>query len=207
MGTISARARGILGAVLWYFLGLNPALAGAITYDFDTFADNTVLASQYAGLAFTNGTVLRAGIGLNEVSFPPRSGDGVLFDDGGAISIEFATLASSVSGYFTYADGLTLSAYDSGNNLIATATAAYLSNVADGSGDPGSVPNELLGVSSTGDLIARIVISSSSIGGFSLVLDDLTVVTQAQAVPEPGSLPLVMLGMLPLVHLARLRRR
>ncbi|WEF33907.1 hypothetical protein [Pseudoduganella chitinolytica] len=205
MSATNSRVRRIaLGALMW-LVAAHAALATPITYSFDTFADGTSLTGQYAGLGFANGTVLRAGIGLNELSFPPRSGDGVLFDDGGPIVITFATGASAVSGYFTYVDGLTLSAYDSSDNLIAIATAAFLANVADGSGDPGSAPNELLSVMATGDLIARIVISSSP-GGASLALDDLTVDTAAVAVPSPGTLPLVMTGLLALAWRARRRR-
>ncbi|AVR97492.1 PEP-CTERM sorting domain-containing protein [Pseudoduganella armeniaca] len=206
MCTYQTRRRGALLAVCGWLLAAQAALAMPITYNFDTFADGTALTGQYAGLGFAHATVLQAGIGLNEISFPPRSGAGVLYDDGGPIVITFAAGASAVSGYFTYIDGLTLSAYDSSDRLIASATAAWLSNVGDDGGDAGSAPNELLSVTASGDLIARIVISSAAAGG-SLVLDDLTVDTAAVAVPAPGTLPLVMTGLLALAWRARRRRR
>lgn len=205
MGETYTVVRGAVLALVGWLLAAQAALGTPITYNFDGFADGTALTGQYAGLQFSHGTVLQAGIGLNEVSFPPRSGDGVLFDDGGPIVITFAAGAAAVSGYFTYVDGLTLMAYDSTDRLIASATAAYLSNVADGSGAPGSLPNELLSVTATGDLIARIVISSSAAGG-SLVLDDLTVDTAAVAVPLPGTLPLVLTGLLALAWRSRRRQ-
>ncbi|KQW91584.1 hypothetical protein ASC94_17555 [Massilia sp. Root418] len=170
------------------------ASAATLTYGFDTFGDGTSLSTQYAGLTFSHASVLKAGISLNELAFPPRSGDGVLFDDGGPIEIGLGALAHSVSVYVTYLEGLTLSAYDSNNNLLSSATAAYLVNVADGSGDPGSSPNELLTVSSADGLIARIVVASSA-GGGSLTLDDLTIAGAAAAVPEPGTLPLLLAGL------------
>lgn len=180
------------------------AHAGVITYDFDGIADGTALTGQYAGLHFAHATVLRAGISLNETAFPPHSGTGVVYDDGGAIEITFDTLASSVSGYFTYSEGLTFSAYDSADNLLRSVTATWLANQADGTGDAGSVPNELLAIDFGVDSIARIVIRGAA-DGASLVLDDLTVGTAAVAVPEPATLPLVALGLAAL--LARRRTR
>ncbi|QGZ42388.1 putative secreted protein with PEP-CTERM sorting signal [Pseudoduganella flava] len=200
-------ARLLLAAIAVALAGFGSAGAAIISYDFDTFADSTALTDQYAGLHFTHATVLRAGVSLNEVSFPPRSGEGVVFDDGGGIVITFDTLASTVAGYFTYftdIGGITLSAYDSADNLLAVVTSTHTVNTADGSGDPGSVPNELLSVTAPGDLIARIVVRGMPDGG-SLVLDDLSVTTAAVAVPEPGTLPLV-LGALALALLVRGRR-
>lgn len=174
--------------------GISLALATTITYDFDAFTDGASLTSQYSGISFTNATVLKAGYSLNEFSFPPHSGDGAVFDDGGPMHISFNTLAHSVSGYFTYLDGLTLWAYDRNDNLLATATSAYLTNLADGTGDPGSMPNELLSVSSPGDQIARVVIGAAN-GGSSLVLDDLTTITSTTALPVPGTFALVLTGL------------
>ena len=178
------------------------ASATTLTYGFDAFSDGSSLTTQYAGLTFAHATVLKAGISLNEFSFPPRSGDGVLFDDGGPIEITFAALAHSVSLYATYFDGLTLSAYDSSNQLLSSVTSAFVANLADGSGDPGSSPNELFTLSSADGLIARIVIASSAAGG-SMVLDDLSVSSAAAAVPEPGTLALMLGGL----GAAALRRR
>lgn len=181
------------------------AHAGVITYGFDDLADGTSVTARYAGLHFTQATVLQAGISLNETAFPPRSGPGVVFDDGGAIDIRFDTLASSVYGYFTYLDGLTLSAYDSADNLLLSVTSTWRSNLADGSGDAGSLANELLGIDFGVDSIARLVIRGAADGG-SFVLDDLTVGTAAVAIPEPATLPLVALGLAALLAHGRKRR-
>ncbi len=192
----------LIAAACFNLAALHAACAGPVTYNFDTLEDATALTTQYSGLTFGNATVLLAGWSLNELAFPPASGAGVVFDDGGPIVITFATAVQSVFGRFTYANGLTLAAYDSANNLLTTATSAWHTNVANGFGDVGSTPNELLGVTSNGDLITRVVISSSLFGG-SLTLDDLTIDTAALAIPEPGTLPLVLLGLALALHAAR----
>lgn len=182
-----------LVAVTLFLSSMQGSYAAPVVYDFDTFADGTSLTTQYAGLSFIQAGVLRAGVLLNEIQFPPRSGDGVVFDDGGPINIQFSTPAYSVGGYFTYLNGVTLIAYDSNNVQIGLAAAAFLINLADGSGDPGSSPNEFLEVGSAGGLISRVLILSDPFGG-SFVLDDLTV-DAAVAIPEPST-SLLMLGLL-----------
>lgn len=200
-------AAGRLAAVaLLCLAAAAPAHAGLITYNFDGIDDGTSLTNQYAGLQFTNATVLRAGIGLNEFAFPPFSGDGVVFDDGGAIGITFDAPVQAVTGRFTYGGTLTILAYDSADQLIAAATSQWNSNVADGTGDIGSMTNELLGLTSAGGLISRIVIGTT-LGSGSLVLDDLAVTTAAVDVPEPGTLLLVALGLPALLWSGRPRRR
>lgn len=174
---------------------LGAASAAPVVYDFDSFADATVLSTEYAGLSFTHATVLKAGQSLNESAFPPRSLDGAVFDDGGPIGISFTTPVYSVGGYFTYLNGLEFAAYDSNDVLLGTATASYLTNLADGSGDPGSIPNEFLQLTSAGGLIARVTMTSIA-DGASFVLDDLTVDAGVR-LPEPSSLALIagLLGM------------
>lgn len=189
----------VAGAVLAAATGM--AVAGQIVYNFDTFDDGTALTSQYAGLAFTQATAIKAGQSLNESGFPPRSGDGVAFDAEGPISIAFALPVFSVGAYFTYANGLTIAFYDSSDTLLAQLVSAYVSNAADGSGDSGSSPNEFLQYASAAGAISRVTVTSSS-GGNSFVLDDLTVDTGANAVPAPSTVAL-MTGVL----LLGLRRR
>ena len=164
-----------------------PASAAVIVYDFDGLADSTSLTNQFAGLVFGNTTVIKAGVSLNDVEFPPRSGDGVVFDDGGAISINFAAPVFAVGGYFTYISGLSLRAFDGASNLLGTVTSAFVSNTVS---IVGSSPNELLSFSNASGLIARVVITGDP-AGTSFVLDDLTI-DNGNTVPEPQTLLLAL---------------
>lgn len=168
---------------------VTPASAAVVVYSFDGTADSTSLTNQFAGLSFSNATVIKAGLSLNEVEFPPRSGDGVVFDDGGAIGINFAAPVFAVGAYFTYISGLSLSAFDGASNLLGTVTSAFGANNVS-SGDPGSSPNELLSFANASGLIARVVITGN-VAGASFVLDDLTV-NNGNAVPEPQTLLLAL---------------
>lgn len=166
--------------------------AAVINVDFESFSDLEAITNQVAGMTFSNASVLSSGFSLNEAEFPPRSGFNVVVDDGGELTVDFALPVAAVGGYFTYLTQLTFSAYDSALNLVATDVSDFLSNLAL-SGDAGSSPNEFLGVSAVGG-ISRIVVSGDP-SGFSFVLDDLTVTTaQIANVPEPGTLPLVMIA-------------
>lgn len=166
------------------------ASATVITEGFDAFSDTEALTNQITGMTFTNASVLAAGFSLNESEFPPRSDFNVVFDDGGELTIDFDSPVFEVAGYFTYLTQVTLSAYDSSLNLVASDVSDFLTNLAL-SGDAGSTPNELLGVSSaTG--ISRIVITGDP-SGSSFVMDDLTVTTsQVVTVPEPGTIHLLL---------------
>lgn len=195
MASNNSKVKNWLCAACIFVLGTTQAAAGTITYQFDTFVDGTPLLAQYPGLAFSNATILVAGHSLNEFSFPPRSGNAVLFDDGAPLEITFAAPVLGVSAFFTYLEPLTLSAYDSLGNLLASVNSAFLTNLADGSGSPGSSANELLSVG--GGAIARVVISGNA-GGASFVMDDLALVRAD--VPEPGSLALLAMGLALLWH-------
>lgn len=166
-----------------------PASAAVVVYNFDGLADSTRIISQFSGLTFSNTVALKAGISLNDADFPPKSGDGVVFDDGGAISINFAAPVFSVGGHFTYISGLSLSAFDGASNLLGTVTSDFVANNVS-SGDPGSSPNELLSFADISGLIARVVITGDILGS-SFVLDDLTV-DNGNAVPEPQTLLLAL---------------
>lgn len=120
------------------------ATAGIIVYNFDIFDDGTSLTTHYAGLSFSQSSVLKAGQSLNDSALPPHSADGVVFDDGGPISLIFSTPVYSVGGYFTYTSGLTVAIYDDIGTSLGVLTGPYVSNLADGSGDSGSAPNEFL---------------------------------------------------------------
>jgi hypothetical protein len=165
------------------------AAAAPMVIDFDSLTDSEVVTNQFAGLTFSSAVALTAGISLNEFEFPPRSGSNVVFDDSGPLSIVFATPALRVGGYFTYASALTLEAFDAGHASLGLVSAAFDSNLGL-SGDAGSSTNEFLELSSILG-IASITISGSPLGS-SFVLDDLTIEPVRTAVPEPGSLGLLL---------------
>lgn len=165
--------------------------------DGTTIPDSTSITTQFPGLTFTNTTVISAGISLNEFEFPPHSGTNVAFDDGGPISIAFASPISTFSGYFTYVEPLTLAAFDATNDQVATATSLFSSNDAL-FGDPGSSPNEFLQVSFvTG--ISNVTITGDP-GGSSFVVDDISYTAVA---PEPSYLALIFVGITTIVVIRR----
>jgi hypothetical protein len=167
---------------------------------FEDRSDGESVTNQYPGVLFSNATAVRAGISLNEFSFPPHSGAAVVFDDGGSMSLTFLNPVSEFGAYFTYTTQLTLVAYDSSNNPIATMMSSFSNNTADG-GDPGSAANEFILFTMSG--ISRITITGLPTGG-SFVMDDATFTAAPTAVPEPATLVLMALG---LPAIARWRKR
>jgi hypothetical protein len=151
--------------------------AGLVT--FEGLADGVSVTNQFAslGLAFENATVLSAGLSLNELEFPPRSGGNVVGDDGGRVSISFATPVNDVSAFFTYAEPLSLSFFDSGGAQLGQVTSAFSSNFL----STGNPVNERLGFSSLAG-IRTMTVRGALIGG-SFVMDDLSFVV----IPEPGT--------------------
>jgi PEP-CTERM motif len=194
----------ILAVVCLVALATTPALAAPITIDFDNLAELEAVTSQFAGLTFTNATVLTAGSTLNEFEFPPASGANVVFDDGPGITITFDDAVFSVSGLFTYVAPVTLTALDANHAVLGAVSSAFATNLAL-SGDSGSSPNELLQFASL-TAIASIQILGDPAGG-SFVLDNLSAsdVPPPAPVPEPGTLSLVALGSIGLIQ--SLRRR
>lgn len=178
--------------VLLCLLVAVPSILRADTISFEGLFDSTPVTNQFAalGLLFSNATAITAGITLNEFEFPPRSGDNVVFDDGGSIIISFSPLpVASFGGYFTYLIPVTLTAYDALNNPVNSVSSAFLSNLAL-SGDLRSSPNELLQVSVPGG-ISQVMITGDPAGG-SFTLDDATFAP----IPEPGTLSLLIIGSL-----------
>jgi hypothetical protein len=155
----------------------------SIIIDFEDLTDSTPVTTQYAGLTFSDTTVITAGISLNEFEFPPHSGTNVAFDDGGPISIFSDTPIESFGAYFTYTEALTLTAFDSLGDTVGTATSAFSNNLAclDGppcQGDPGSSPNEFIQIA-LDQTFVHITIQGDP-GGTSFTMDDVTYET----VPE-----------------------
>lgn len=187
-------------ALLWLLGGIPSA--AAVVIDFEGLLDGELVQTQYAalGLTFGNATALTAGVSLNELENPPHSGQNVVFDDGGPMLISFATPVSSIFGYFTYASRLLFAAFDSMNVPVGL-TMSLFSNNQSLSGEPGSLPNELLGISFAGG-ISSIVITGDLSGG-SFTLDDLTFDrVPGRPVSEPTSLALLLA-----LGLVALRRR
>jgi hypothetical protein len=179
----------LLAGLLLVFTQL--AIHADTIINFDDLNDSDVVTTQYAGLTFTNAIILTAGISLNEFEFPPHSGTNVVSDDGGFMTIAFSTPVTSVSGYFTYLEPLTLTAFDSSSSQLRQTFSAFSSNLAL-SGDPGSRPNELLALNfPTG--ISSVIIAGDPAGG-SFVIDDLTYSPLAPAAPEPTSILLFLTG-------------
>lgn len=191
-------------AVIMLFC-LQIAVFGNTVVDFEGFADSTILTNQYSGLSFTNAIILTAGIGLNEYEAPPHSGTNVVSDNNGPMTIDFLTPVTSVGGYFTYYEPLSIQAFDTSlTPLLPVVTSAFSINVGCDPGpvclgDPSSSPNEFLSVTSPGG-ISQITITGDPLGG-SFAMDDLTYTPAA--VPEPNSVYTVLTG---LVAIATVRK-
>ncbi len=178
-----------------------PAHATTIVIDFESLvsdldSSNTLaLTTQIPSLTFSNALVMEAESTLGEDEFPPKSGSLVVMDDGGPMTIEFASPFYTVGGYFTYVSGLTLQAFDMSNVLLGSISGSAGNNMGL-SGDPGSSPNELLSIMSSTPIVKLVI--TGSLDGSSFVLDDLTLddaqPAQNTPVPEPATLTMVLGG-------------
>ncbi len=166
-------------------------VADTTVIDFESFADSAIITNQISGLTFANTIVLTAGVSLNEVSFPPRSGVNVVSDNGGPIGIVFDTPILGFSAYFTYVKPLSLLAFDASNTQIASALSSFSKNTGIG-GDSGSSPNELLQVSFLSGISSVSITGDTA--GRSFAMDDVTLTTPSSAVPEPSGLFLESIG-------------
>lgn len=180
-------------ALLLSFIPLR-ASASSVTIDFESFTDGDAVTNQLLGLTFANASVLTAGVGLNELETPPHSGVNVVFDDGGEMSIAFATPVDNVGAFITYfltaPAKLTMTAFDSGHASLGASTMSAFSNNQLLSGEGGSSPNELLLLPFAG--ISFVTIAGDALGS-SFVLDDLTFQADT-TVPEPSSVTLLLVG-------------
>lgn len=185
----------ILFLMLLCLVTVPGAGAAVITFD-DLGVSETynyiAVTNQYAGLTFSNASVLTAELTLDEFEFPPYSGENIVFDDGGIMTIRFAAAMGDVGAYFTYASTLVLSFYDATDALAGTVQSAFSSNMGL-TGDDGSQPNEYLHFSSSGGILRIEIVGESSGGSFAM--DNLTFMPVAAAVPEPSSILLMVLSM------------
>lgn len=161
--------------LLWAALAVQGVHASTL-YDFEGFSDNTSLSNQLSGVTFSDATVFTAGISLNDIDYPPHSGDNVVVagtsgTGGGTMSLSFLTPLSSLAAFFTFSDSLSIQAFDSGNNLLGSVASAA-SDVL------GSW--EMISVNFSG--IASVLITGDSV----FTMDDLT--TSQSQVPEPSTL-------------------
>jgi hypothetical protein len=196
----NAKLKLSLAFVVFAFIS-SPASAGTIS--FEGYVDSTVLTSQYPGLTFSNAVILSSGIGLNDLDFPPHSGSNVVSDDGGPITISFATPVSGFSGYLTYLEPLTITAFDAHNDPLAEAFSSFSDNLGT-AGDPGSSPNEFLQVE-FGSGIYSVSIEADP-GGFSFTLDDASF-QGITTVPEPSTYMLLFTGLAILSIKKNIKRR
>lgn len=82
------------------------------TIGFEQSTDGQILTTQIRGVTFTNAAAKHAGVSLNEVSFPVKSGTVAAVDRGGPMSIEFGRPTASFSAFVTHTKRVTVSAYE-----------------------------------------------------------------------------------------------
>jgi hypothetical protein len=157
----------------------------AITIDFEGLTDSTAVGGTYSasGVTFIGATVLTSGISLNELEFPPRSGDNVVFDDGGPLRGVFSAPMGKISAYMTYAHRVTLYAYDAFGSPIGSISTAFADNTV----SSGRSPNELLTLTAAGGIMSFSFEGDPS--GDSFTLDDFSFepASPGPSVPDTGS--------------------
>jgi hypothetical protein len=187
-----------IAALCLALVALLPAAGTAATITFEGFADSTALTNQYAGLAFSNATILTAGISLNEFDFPPHSGTNVAVALGQTMGLSFAAPVAYVGGYFTYVGAVTMTAYGAGNAVLGSVSSAFGSN----SVSSGTPPTEFLSLAFAG--IESVTFSLPSPTA-AFTVDDIVYGDRPDApVPEPASLLLLGTG---IAGMAARRRR
>jgi len=176
--------------------------ASAATITFETrsngltpFVEGDSVGGEFlatSGITLTNATIVTPSLNtfVFDAESPAHSGLNVVIDDGGPLSIVFASPVSAVSGYFTYFAPLTLQAFDISNAPLAPVLSAFAGNY----GSSGNPVNELLAITFAPG-ISRVLLTGDPAGG-SFTFDDLTytVANGGPQVPEPATLWMLCLG-------------
>ncbi len=169
------------------------AEAAPVVIDFESLTDFEEVTNQFAadGVLFTGALAALSGVvggSLNEVDFPPASGNAVIFGSGNDLRIDFLNGVSSVSGLFNYASAITLTAF-SGATSLGSVSGLFSSNVL----FSGNASNELLEFQSAG-VITHVILSAADAGSFTL--DDLSfnTIEGTEPVPEPAASTLFLIG-------------
>lgn len=170
------------------------AVAVPLELDFEDLSDLTNADELYStyGVHFNNAISLTAGFSLNEIDYPPSSGDVAIGDDLAPIEIIFDSPTDNIYANFTYGSQLTFSAYDAYGAVIGTYIHSYLENY-------GS--SEKIDLNFTG--ISLLVISGEWTGSF--IMDDFGF-NSTNAVPEPSTAILFGVGFLALCGIIRKNR-
>lgn len=71
--------------------GTTLLFASTIRIDFENFSDGELIGNQIPGFTFANAVIFKAGFSLNEIDLPTHPGVNVASDNGGPLSIAFAT--------------------------------------------------------------------------------------------------------------------
>ncbi len=193
------------GVFLFAVASLVASARGSTILDFEGIADGTSVDSIYLlqGAQFTNALVISAGISLNELEFPPHSGQNVATDSGGLITITFAAPVTSFSAYFTYSTTLQLAAFDASSLQVDSANSAFTQNFV----SSGNAPDELIALSYAAGFDS-VTITGDPAGG-SFVMDDVVYDTSStppvSVVPEPGGIALASLGILAIISSAQIQ--
>ena len=113
-------------------LMIGPITGNAIVIDFEGGTDGDAITNQYSsdGLSVSGAIFAVAGLSLNDLEAPPKSGTVVALSSADDVSFDFSTLQSSFSAYFTYSDALSVWAYDSTNSIVAAWNSPFVSNLA-----------------------------------------------------------------------------
>ena len=211
-------------AILVCSIGListKPSIAAAsVLIDFESLTDLEPVTNQFSsqGVLFSNTTALVSGLlggTLNEINFPPHSGDVVITHNFSEVDASLALPmvltfnlgpVSSVSGFFTYTDAgaqdpangtkLSVSAFNPSGDLLGTTFSSVSSNLGN---------QEFLQLTGFGP-IGHVEIAGGVNGTFTM--DDLQFDTASvSVVPEPASLWMLGTGLMTLIGFRRRQDR